>query len=191
MRKIILTSCGIISKDLKEKFYNILEKNAEDLKLLYITTAIDGEQNDNKSWVEREYKTILDLGIKESNITEYKLDYELDFNDYDAIYMMGGNTLYLLDVIRKNGMIEKIKNAINNGVIYIGSSLGSQILGNSIETAVPYNNNFVNMKDFTGLKVIDGIIIPHANKREQFINEVKQKYDDKLYLLYDGDGIII
>lgn len=191
MRKIILTSCGIISKDLKEKFYNILEKNAEDLKLLYITTAIDGEQNDNKSWVEREYKTILDLGIKESNITEYKLDYELDFNDYDAIYMMGGNTLYLLDVIRKNGMIEKIKNAINNGVIYIGSSAGSQILGNSIETAVPYNNNFVNMKDFTGLKVIDGIIIPHANKREQFINEVKQKYDDKLYLLYDGDGIII
>lgn len=191
MRKIILTSCGIISKDLKEKFYNILEKNAEDLKLLYITTAIDGEQNDNKSWVEREYKTILNLGIKESNITEYKLDYELDFNDYDAIYMMGGNTLYLLDVIRKNGMIEKIKNAINNGVIYIGSSAGSQILGNSIETAVPYNNNFVNMKDFTGLKVIDGIIIPHANKREQFINEVKQKYDDKLYLLYDGDGIII
>lgn len=191
MRKIILTSCGIISKDLKEKFYNILEKNAEDLKLLYITTAIDGGQNDNKSWVEREYKTILDLGIKESNITEYKLDYELDFNDYDAIYMMGGNTLYLLDVIRKNGMIEKIKNAINNGVIYIGSSAGSQILGNSIETAVPYNNNFVNMKDFTGLKVIDGIIIPHANKREQFINEVKQKYDDKLYLLYDGDGIII
>ena len=133
----------------------------------------------------------MNLGIKESNITEYKLDYELDFNDYDAIYMMGGNTLYLLDVIRKNGMTEKIKNAINNGVIYIGSSAGSQILGNSIETAVPYNNNFVNMKDFTGLKVIDGIIIPHANKREQFINEVKQKYDDKLYLLYDEEGIVI
>ena len=191
MRKIILTSCGIISNNLKEKFYNIIEKNVEDLKLLYITTAIDGERDDNKSWVEREYKTILNLGIKESNITEYKLDYELDFNDYDAIYMMGGNTLYLLDVIRKNGMTEKIKNAINNGVIYIGSSAGSQILGNSIETAVPYNNNFVNMKDFTGLKVIDGIIIPHANKREQFINEVKQKYDDKLYLLYDEEGIVI
>ena len=191
MRKIILTSCGIISNNFHEKFYNIIEKNVEDLKLLYITTAIDGERDDNKSWVEREYKTILNLGIKESNITEYKLDYELDFNDYDAIYMMGGNTLYLLDVIRKNGMTEKIKNAINNGVIYIGSSAGSQILGNSIETAVPYNNNFVNMKDFTGLKVIDGIIIPHANKREQFINEVKQKYDDKLYLLYDEEGIVI
>ena len=34
MRKIILTSCGIISNNLKEKFYNIIEKNVEDLKLL-------------------------------------------------------------------------------------------------------------------------------------------------------------
>lgn len=191
MKKIIITSCGIVSNELKDKFYNILDKNIEDLNLLYITTAVDGELDDDKSWVDDEYQTILDLGIKKENITEYKLDYELDFNDYDAIYMMGGNTFYLLDIIRKTNVSQKIKEAINNGIIYIGSSAGSEILGNSIEVALPYDDNLVNMTDFTGLKIIDSIIIPHANRKEKFIEECKQKYSVQLILLYDKDGIVI
>ena len=66
MRKIVLTSCGIRNDDFKEKFYNLISK--EDLKnskVLYITTAVDGEAGDNSDWVNKEYQTILDLGINE------------------------------------------------------------------------------------------------------------------------------
>lgn len=191
-KNIIMTSCGIINDDFKKKFYEIIDKNElNNKKMLYITTAADGDKGD-KSWIDKEYKTILDLGVEESNITEYKIGTnEINLNDFDLIYMLGGNTIYLLDMIRKYGFDKKITEAIYEGIIYIGSSAGSEILGNSIETSIPFEDNNVNMVDFTGLKLVDGIIIPHSNRRKEFIDKVKQNTNENLYLLYDGDGVIL
>lgn len=192
MENIILTSCGIINEKFKEQFYKIINKEeVKDKKVLYITTASDGENDIDKSWMDNEYKTILNLGFEEKNIYEYKIGKnEININDFDVIYMMGGNTFYLMDMIRKYNFDKTIKNAIDSGIIYIESSAGSIILGNSVEYALPFDENNVKLKDFSGLKLIDGIIIPHANKKEEFINTVKEKISDKLYLLYDEDGIV-
>jgi dipeptidase E len=97
--------------------------------------------------------------------------------------MMGGNTIYLLDMIRKYNFGEVIKDFINKGKIYIGSSAGSQIIGNTIELNAKYEDNFINMTDFTALGIVNKEIIPHANKKEIS--------DKNVILLYDGDGIII
>lgn len=48
---IVLSSCGIIKPDFKNKVLALFNKPAESIKLLYITTAIDGERGD-KSWVD-------------------------------------------------------------------------------------------------------------------------------------------
>lgn len=193
MKNIILTSCGIRKEDFKNNFYKIIDKaTLKYKKVLYITTAVDGEDDDNRSWMDREYKTILDLGIDESNITEYKIgSSDIDINNFDIIYMMGGNTFYLLYMIRKYNFDNSIRDFINKGKIYIGSSAGSEILGSSIEPALPYDENKVNMSDFSGLKIVNGLIIPHLNKKEEFINNLKNNSIEELYLLYDGDGIII
>ena len=105
--------------------------------------------------------------------------------------MMGGNTFYLLDVIRKTGFDKIIVDFINKGKIYIGSSAGSEILGNSIDVALGYDENNVNMIDFTGLKIVDALIVPHSNRKEKFISELKNKTKENVITLYDGDGIII
>lgn len=193
MKSIILTSCGIIDEKFKEQFHKVIDINEiTTKKILYITTASDGENAVDNSWMDEEYKTILDLGFKEENIFEYKIGQrKIDINNFDIIYMIGGNTFYLMDMIRKYNFDKVIKRAIDNGIIYIGSSAGSIILGDSVEFALPFDENNVNMKDFTGLKIIDGIIIPHANRKEEFINNIKDKIAKKLYLLYDGNGIII
>ena len=104
---------------------------------------------------------------------------------------MGGNTFYLLNKLRENNWIVKINEAINNGVIYIGSSAGSEVLGNSIETALGYDDNKVNMSNFTGLKIVNGLIIPHANRKKEFIKQCQIKYSDKIYMIEDGHGYII
>lgn len=109
MNKIVLTLCGIIDDKLKEQFYSLLNKDINQIKLLYITIAVDGEKDSDRTWLYEEYVTILDLGIKEENITEYKYQENIDFCDYDAIYMMGGNTFYLLKELRENHLDEKIK----------------------------------------------------------------------------------
>ena len=189
MNNIVLTSCGFRDEEFKNRFYKIVSKNdLNNKKVLYITTAVDGEKDDNKDWVNEEYKTILDLGINESNITEYKIGNDIDINQYDIIYMMGGNTIYLLDMVRKYNFDEVIKDFINKGKIYIGSSAGSQILGSTINLNAIYEDNFVNMTDFTALGIIDKEVVPHANKKTKLLENVNK---DDYILLYDGDGIII
>lgn len=193
MKNIILTSCGIIDGKFKEQFYRIINKEEiKDKKVLYITTASDGENDSDKSWMDEEYETILDLGFSKENIYEFKIGQkEININDFDVIYMMGGNTFYLMDMIRKYNFDTVIKKAMDNGIIYIGSSAGSIILGNSVEYALPFDENNVDLKDFSGLRIVDGIIIPHANRKEEFISKVKENIGEKLFLLYDEDGIII
>ena len=67
-KKIVLTSCGIINEALKHEFYKLLNKYIEKVKVLYITTAIDGEDDSDTSWIDEEFQTILDLGIKEEDL---------------------------------------------------------------------------------------------------------------------------
>ena len=191
MRKIVLKSCGIIDNKLKEQFYELLDKDISKIKLLYVTIAVDGEKDTDRTWLEEEYATILDLGIKKENITEFHYEENIDFSSYDIIYMIGGNTFYLLKELREKNLAEKIIQAIDNGVIYVGSSAGSIILGKTIETALPFDENWVNLVDFKGLNIVNGIIIPHANRKQEFIKEVKQKYNDKIIELYDNFGIVI
>lgn len=189
MSKIVLSSCGIRNEDFKEKFYKLISKNdLYNAKLLYITTAVDGEPDDNRDWVDKEYKTILDLGFRESNITEYKIGNEINMDDFDIIYMMGGNTIYLLDMIRKYNFGEVIKDFIDKGKIYIGSSAGSQIIGSTINLCSVYETNNVNMTDFTAIGILDKEVVPHANKKEELLKNCDK---EDLILLYDGDGIII
>lgn len=188
---VLLTSCGVINEELKNKFYSTVSKDRiGNIKVLYITTASDGEDGD-KSWMDVEYNTILDLGIKKENIIEYKIGNKVNLDDYDIIYMMGGNTFYLLDTIRKYNFDKDIISFLEKGKLYIGSSAGSVIMGKSIETSLGYDENSVDMKDFTGLGFVDGLVIPHSGRKEDFINELKNKTSDKLYTLYDGDGILI
>ena len=189
MKNIILTSCGIINNNIKAEFYQLLKKEPSKIKLLYITTASDIEED--KSWMNTEYKTILDLGIKAENITEYKIgNSSTNIDNYDIMYMMGGNTFYLLDMIRKYNFSQEIIKFINNNKIYIGSSAGSEILGSSIEPALGYDDNNVGMTDYQGLKIIDGLIIPHANRKKEFIESLKNTTKENIILLSDGDGII-
>ena len=192
MRNLILTSCGIINEEFKNSFYKLVSKDElKNKTVLYITTASDGEMDDDKSWMEAEFKTILELGISENKIVEYKIGKSnVDIHSFDIMYMMGGNTFYLLDVIRKTDFDKEIINFINSGKIYIGSSAGSEILGNSIETALGYDDNNVGMTNFMGLKVIDGLIIPHCNRKQKYINALKKNLPEELILLYDGDGVI-
>ena len=145
MRKIVLTSCGIIDNKLKEQFYELLDKDISKIKLLYVTIAVDGEKDTDRTWLEEEYATILDLGIKKENITEFHYEENIDFSSYDIIYMIGGNTFYLLKELKEKNLAEKIIQAIDNGVIYVGSSAGSIILGKTIETALPFDENWVNL----------------------------------------------
>ena len=189
---IVLSSCGILDPDFKNKVLALFDKPTESIKLLYITTAMDGERGD-KSWADAEYKSILALGIPGENIREYKIGYkQIDLTNFDAIYVLGGNTFYLMNKIREFGLDKQIRNAIEKGIPYIGSSAGSIVLGTTLKPAEIYGDIPVtDIQDYDGLGIVEGAIIPHMNQKSDEYNEWLETWSGKSYILYDGNGIII
>lgn len=55
-------------------------------------------------------------------------------SEAQGIFVGGGNTFLLLKTLYDQGLLELIKNKISEGIPYLGTSAGSNILGESIKT---------------------------------------------------------
>ena len=85
----------------------------------------------------------------------------------DFYYCTEGNTFEVLSLMRDRGVDKAIKAGFDIGnKLYIGASAGAAIAGTSVEEIKDFDRNFVGMTDFTGLRLFDGIIIPHYTKAE-------------------------
>jgi dipeptidase E len=189
--KIVLTSCGIINEDVREKFFALSDKAPEELRILYITTAVDGESGD-KSWVGEEFATILDLGIRKENIVEYKIgEPDVNLEDFDAIYMMGGNSFYLAKKMYEYDFGTPLKKALEAGVVYIGSSAGAIVAGVTLAPAAVYGDEPVDNKDYPCLNLVDAAIFPHANKRAKEYADWLKGWSGRAILLKNGEGVVI
>lgn len=175
----------------ERSFFALFEKAPEELRVLYITTAVDGEDGD-KSWVDEEFATILDLGIRKENIVEYKIgESDANLEDFDAIYMMGGNSFYLAKKMYEYDFAAPLKKALDAGVVYIGSSAGSIVAGVTLAPAAVYGDEPVDDKDYPCLDLVDAAILPHAEKRVGEYADWLKGWSGRAILLKNGEGVVI
>ena len=126
MKKILLTSTGFENDNIKNKFLELLDCDVSKAKVLFIITAAN-----NPEAVRILSKCLDDLtncDITDENITIYdmhKLLSQNEINKYDAIYVCGGSTKYLVDRIYEMNFKPILNKYIENGGIYIGVSAGS------------------------------------------------------------------
>ncbi len=76
-----------------------------------------------------------------------------------AIFVGGGNTFVLVDTLYKNGLLSEIKEAVENGALYFGTSAGSNITGISMKTT--NDMPIVYPPDFKTLGLIPFNLNPH------------------------------
>ena len=74
------------------------------------------------------------LGIEVNGIHEYK-DLKQAIKDTDGIFIGGGNSFLLLKKLIDNDLINYLKEAIDKGKPYLGTSAGINICGPSIGTS--------------------------------------------------------
>lgn len=55
-------------------------------------------------------------------------------DDHDIVFIGGGNTFVLITQLYKNNIIKPLQQAIHNGLLYIGTSAGSNVACQSIQT---------------------------------------------------------
>ena len=125
----------------------------------------------------------------------------------DGIFIGGGNTFLLLDKLYQYSLIDILKNKINSGIPYLGTSAGSNICGMTIGTT--NDMPIVHVKSLEALGIIDFNINPHyldpidgfehmGESRETRINEF-HKFNDQFviglregsYLQVEGDDIYL
>ena len=146
MKKIILTSTGFDNENIMNKFIELLNVNVKNAKVLFIITAA------NDPDAVRVLSGCLDdltkCGVKDNNITVYdmhKLISQEEINKYDAIYVCGGNTKYLVDRIKELNIKPVIDKYIENGGIYIGVSAGSVCASGKYKDGFGFIENKLNV----------------------------------------------
>jgi dipeptidase E len=196
MRKLFLASAASITLD---KVRKLLPDMPSNLNLAFVTTASDPYED--KAWLYEDRDKLISMGFKVKdfdikNKTQETLNQEL--NNVDVIFIAGGNIFYLLEKTLKSGFDKVVKQLIDKGVVYIGSSAGSVLLCPTIEYCKTFDDPKIapNLKSYNGLGIVDFLIIPHYEK-EKYIQRqetVKNEWRNKgfnIKLITNNQAIII
>lgn len=203
MKQLFLTSSA---NTVLEDILKYLPLKPKEYNFAFINTAAEVEEGEHW-WVAADKNKMIELGfeIDEFSITGMNLlEIEEKLKDKNGIFMCGGNRFYLLDQIIKTGFDKVLLDRIENGLIYIGSSAGSMILGDNLDlVATTDDKTKASDLNSNGLKYIDLIIQPHwgddSLKKEyfDFFNDV---YDinakvvlirNNQYVYFNGDNYLI
>ena len=189
--KLLLASNG---KFLIKEGYKSLGIAKNDIKIGYITTASKGVED--KSYIERHRKEMAEEGyfFEEFDI-EGKTKEEIlkFFKNKNIIHVEGGNTFYLLKVVRDTKFDVILRQLLEGGKIYVGASAGAYIMTPTVEVSTwkPVMHNRSGLEDLTALSYVPFLIKVHYidEQKEQIKEKIKTlKYP--LRILRDGQGFL-
>ena len=153
MKKILLTSTGFENKNIENKFLELLNKKAENAKVLFIiTAAIDPDAIRMLSGC---LDDLTNCGVKDANITIYDLHKPIsdkELNEFDAIYVCGGSTKHLVSRMEEINFKQSVEEFLENGGIYIGVSAGSVCASGKYENSLDFIKNVLDVHCDVGTK---------------------------------------
>ena len=120
------------------------------------------------------------ISFKENHLVS--LDDEL--NDYDVIFLMGGNPIKQIEIINKINL----KNLINKAKVVIGVSAGAINLSNE---AIYYNDYSEKIEIYDGIGLTDINVYPHFDiNNKEFLEEVKMVSKIKALIALPNESFI-
>jgi dipeptidase E len=165
-------------------------------KIAYIPTAANGEEG-WEHWKEKNdgsWKFINTLGaiVRPIVLEEYRNDSVIkELSGNDIIWFAGGMPGYLMYWIRRCGIDLHIKNLLDNGAMYFGGSAGAMVAGKTLDiSSWGFVDSERGSEEIKPMGLVDFDIFPHF--QDELLPKIKEKYKgDKLYLLKDGEEIIV
>jgi len=189
--KLLLASNG---KFLIEEGYKLLGIPQDKIRIGWITTASKGVEK--LDYLERHKKAMRDEGYKfEEFDIEGKTENEIlnFFADKNVIHIEGGNTFYLLKVIKEIGFEETLKKLLEKGLASAGSSAGAYIMCPTIEVSKfgrTADRSF-GLTDLTALNYVPFYIKVHyTDEMEADVRAMLKQFKYPLRILRDGQGIL-
>lgn len=100
--------------------------------LLFIPYARPGGIS-HAAYTQKVREAVSSLPIEVKGIHE-AADPKIAIEAAEAIFVGGGNTFVLMDQLYKNGLLKPLRRVLENGIPYLGTSAGSNIVGQSVKT---------------------------------------------------------
>lgn len=131
--RVLLTSAGLETREIEECFVKMAGKDMSFVKALFIpTAAIDA---DAIEVLPKCMNDLLKCGVLNKNIRVFDLHTGMSIQElqqYDVVYLCGGNTQYLLRRINDTEFNKSLTEYINSNGLVIGVSAGSLIFSNNL-----------------------------------------------------------
>ncbi len=190
MKKIILASTSTVYgsgylayllSDLKVLFENV------DTILFIPFARPSGKTYDEYTAIAR--KAFSKIGKKVVGIHEFK-DGKSAIKQAKGIFTGGGNSFELLKQLYERDLLEILKETIENGVPYLGTSAGSNICGQTIKTS--NDMPIVYPPSFDAMGLVPFNINPHyldADPKSTHMGETRETRINE-YLVYNDVPVI-
>lgn len=172
MKRLFLTSqVSFVADKIGAKIDPDLKKNA-----VFINTAIKDKSHSHLEW---HFNNKAAMEANGFDFNEYDLtgknenDIKKDLAKYSIVYVEGGNSFYLLQESQKSGFDKYIKQRVEEGMIYVGTSAGSVITGPDINPIYQQSRAALapELQGTTGFNLTNFVVIPHwgqEKRRELF-----------------------
>ncbi len=156
MGKIFLSGGG--NKEQTRKLDEQFARLVDGKKMMYIPLALERDGIGFEAcfdWIVEvfsQFKYEIEMPQIEMFLDPKAIKKQIE--NYDAIYIGGGNTFKLLQILYEGGIIPKIHEFLANDKIIYGGSAGAIIFGKSIETVAEENDQ--NYQYVDGLDLLGG-----------------------------------
>ena len=193
MPKLLLTSAGLINKNISQVFLGEFPEPINKIKTLIVAYAKTPEE---EFYVNQSKQELFVLGLRDVVVANmhYQIEPE-NLGNFDVVYVCGGNTFGILNKLRETGLYAYILDQVNKGAMYVGVSAGSIIAGPDIEVAgwgSEGDKNEVDLKDLRGFNFVGIAIFPHFHEGlKDEVEEFKRKVDYKVMQLTDEQAIFV
>lgn len=131
--RVLLTSAGLETQEIQDKFVELVNKDMTTVKALFIpTAAIDA---DAIMVLPKCINDLLKCGIRSENIKVYDMHRRMnteELSHYDVVYLCGGNTQYLLQRINETEFNKTLSEYVEADGVVLGVSAGSIIFANNL-----------------------------------------------------------
>lgn len=175
---------------------SFLPKPITDMRIGYVVTASKGVPDisyidDRRSRMRKMGYDFDEIDISGKTPAELR-DF---FVDKDIILVEGGNTFLLMKAIRESGFEIVVRECLERGVIYIGSSAGAYVACPTIEMATWEHQDIYDhygVTDLSGMNLVPFLVSVHYE--QQYASLLRQKIAKSTFpvrILKNGQALLV
>jgi dipeptidase E len=198
--KLVLCSEGFATENTVQACVDLCKKPKNEISVAIINEAFAVEKGD-KRWVLNNLYSVFKNFSAEVDIVNLLAlpidEVEKRISDKDVVFVVGGNTDYLMKVFKKTGFDMLLPRLLDSKV-YVGSSAGSMVIGHRISEAAykliygedsKYDvSEYLGLVDFSIMPHLDSLLFPN---RESTLKDAVGIFNGKVYGLRDDSAIVV